>query len=126
MLSVVVRRQLISKLTRRTLFLLQETSGYEGSVREFHKRQVLSGEDAAAAERVATDGGDSSAPIVDFDGAAAVLGLPFILPPSRRRQRRRQGVSWCGMCIDIRLTRRLLIVIDLRIRSSLPEANLWK
>ena len=125
MLSVVVKRQLISKLNR-TLFLLQETSGHEGSVREFHKRQVLSGEDAAAAERVATDGGDSSAPILDVDGAAAVLGLPVILPPSRRRQRRRrrQGVSWCGMCIDIRLTRRLLMVIDLRIRSSLPESNL--
>ena len=115
MLSVVVKRQLMSKLNRTLLpkgyyVFLQETSGHEGSVREFHKRQVLSGEDAAAAERVATDGGDSSAPILDVDGAAAVLGLPVIFPPSRRRQR--QGVSWCGMCIDIRLTRRLLMVIE--------------
>ena len=139
MLSVVVKRQLMSKLNRTLLpkgyyVFLQETSGHEGSVREFHKRQVLSGEDAAAAERVATDGGDSSAPILDVDGAAAVLGLPVIFPPSRRRQRRRrrrQGGSWCGMCIDIRLTRRLLMVIvrktmvdDIPIRSSLPESNL--
>ena len=106
--NVVCNRTLLPK---GYYVFLQETSGHEGSVREFHKRQVLSGEDAAAAERVATDGGDSSAPILDVDGAAAVLGLPVIFPSSRRRQRRRrQGVSWCGMFIDIRLTRRLLMV----------------
>ena len=104
MLSVVVKRQLISKLNR-TLFLLQETSGHEGSVREFHKRQVLSGEDAAAAEGGATDG--------DY-GATAVLGVSVVLLPSRRR-RGRPGVSRCEICLEIRLTRRCLACFVSRV-----------